>query len=238
MAASDMELDALENWAIAEEKLSVMRHDLRNRLGSMRNASFYLSRRTQKTELWTTDARVPTFYTLIDEQLNLAEEILAHQASFVEFMPRAFSSTTLKACVQRALQTALAPSFLQLAMQLDSVTSLQLCEAEVALAVRCLLHNAFEAVPAGAQGGTVTVRCFDRDQEAVLQVTDNGPGIAPENASKALLPFTTDKQGHRGIGLNIVRRVSQRAKARFNLEAVPSGGLLAELAFPIQEPPA
>src|SRR4051812_8633496 len=60
-------LDALERVIIAEELASLIRHELRNNLSSIRNAAFYLKRRAQTTHLWEGDQRVPQFFTLIEE---------------------------------------------------------------------------------------------------------------------------------------------------------------------------
>src|SRR5688572_7739553 len=70
-------VEARERAAVAEVVTSVLRHDLRNRFSSIRNASYYLMRQVQKAELWKTDPRMETFFQLIDSELSSAEELLA-----------------------------------------------------------------------------------------------------------------------------------------------------------------
>lgn len=62
-----------------------------------------------------------------------------------------------------------------------------------------LLKNAVEALPSG---GRIEVRTFSNGAEVILQVADNGVGIAKENLSKVLEPFWTTK-GARGTGLGL-----------------------------------
>jgi PleD family two-component response regulator len=62
------------------KKPSSVRHDLRNRFASIRNAAFYLRTRVEKrTDLFSTDPRVPAFFNLIDEELARAEAIVAER---------------------------------------------------------------------------------------------------------------------------------------------------------------
>lgn len=59
----------------------LIRHDLRNRFASIRNALFYLKTRVQKrTGLCDADPRVPAFFALIDEELQKAEALIAPRA--------------------------------------------------------------------------------------------------------------------------------------------------------------
>jgi signal transduction histidine kinase len=72
-----------------------------------------------------------------------------------------------------------------------------------------LIGNAVEAV---GQGGTVTVRITPQPADAasspaleagaIVEITDNGPGIPAENRDRLFQPFFTTK-GERGTGLGL-----------------------------------
>lgn len=64
---------------IAEEVASAVRHDVRNKLGAIRNAAFYLGKKCQGSELWAADPRFPAFFKLIEDQLAEAERILTER---------------------------------------------------------------------------------------------------------------------------------------------------------------
>lgn len=67
-----------------------------------------------------------------------------------------------------------------------------------------LLHNALTYAGRGAQ---VTLRCFDPGTGAVLEVEDNGPGIAPDERPRVLQRFQRGAQAvgqGSGLGLAIV----------------------------------
>ena len=76
----DERLESARRLAVEEELRAVLRHDLRNRLASIRNAAFYLRLRVEKhTELLTTDPRCAAFFQLIQEELLRAEELIAER---------------------------------------------------------------------------------------------------------------------------------------------------------------
>jgi CheY-like chemotaxis protein len=59
------------------ERSAEVRHFVRNRLAAIRNAAFYLQRRTEPTPLWREDPRVPRFFALIMDELAQIETTLS-----------------------------------------------------------------------------------------------------------------------------------------------------------------
>ena len=57
-----------------------------------------------------------------------------------------------------------------------------------------LIGNALEAMP---EGGAVRISAVVEDGSVVVQVEDNGPGIAPEIRSQLFQPFVTRRQAQR-----------------------------------------
>jgi signal transduction histidine kinase len=60
--------------------------------------------------------------------------------------------------------------------------------------------NALDAVPAG---GHVLLETHVSAEDAVLAVSDDGPGIPRENMDKVFAPFFTTKKGGQGTGLGL-----------------------------------
>ncbi|MFC5523905.1 sensor histidine kinase [Polaromonas jejuensis] len=73
---------------------------------------------------------------------------------------------------------------------------------------RNLLHNAIKHTPAG---GTLAVRIVtDARHQAVLTISDSGPGIPAELASRLYQPFSAGNVRHgSGLGLAICREITQ-----------------------------
>ncbi|MCP3136411.1 ATP-binding protein [Pyxidicoccus xibeiensis] len=222
------DLQARERAAVADVVSSTLRHDLRNKLASIRNASFYLMRQMKKTETWTTDPRVATFFELIEKELAAAEELLSKRAPQTAAGPRPRCHP--HAGVERALSQAGLPDDVQVVRELKDTGEVELDVEDLAVLVSCLVENAVEAMP---RGGTLTVRTWDEEEEGGvgLRVEDTGEGLAAEAYSRAFEPFFTTRPGHAGMGLSIVHRMAMRHGWKVELGAGPSAGTFVEVLF-------
>lgn len=80
-------------------------------------------------------------------------------------------------------------------------------EAALSDIVSNLIVNAIEAL---GSGGRVRVSLAQRETQAMLEITDDGPGITAEAREKIFEPFYTTKPSGTGLGLAIVaRRLSE-----------------------------
>ena len=92
-----------------------------------------------------------------------------------------------------------------------------------------LIANALDAL---SPGDRITVRTSDTADGARITVTDNGPGMTPEDRERAFLRFTSKSAGGTGLGLAIVHRLTTSNGGRAALEPAPGGGLVVTLDFP------
>ncbi len=105
--------------------------------------------------------------------------------------------------------------------------------AKVALAN--ILDNAVKFSP---PGGQVRVAVIAADDEAVIVVSDSGPGVSPEDAERLFEPFyrgkasrATDVPGV-GLGLAIARVLVQRQGGRISLDAHAHNGATFSMHLP------
>ncbi len=74
-----------------------------------------------------------------------------------------------------------------------------------------LLRNALDLVAALEVRGAITATLSRTDNLAVLEVSDNGPGVAPELRGRLFTPFATTKMNGMGLGLALSQRLVERA---------------------------
>ena len=93
-----------------------------------------------------------------------------------------------------------------------------------------LITNALHAVPFG---GSVMVRTRAEGAEVVVEVTDTGAGMTPEQLERAFDPaFSTKGSGRGGLGLAISELIVDAHGGRLTLESTPNGGTTARIWLP------
>jgi two-component system NtrC family sensor kinase len=101
-----------------------------------------------------------------------------------------------------------------------------------------LLTNASQAAP--TDGGQVVVRTFVDGQtpRVVVEVEDNGTGIAPEHLQHVFVPFFTtkgDKNGT-GLGLSIVKSILESQGGEIRVESEVGKGTRFFIELPLWRP--
>ena len=103
------------------------------------------------------------------------------------------------------------------------------------LALLNLVHN---AIRYSAEGLMISLRVRRQEANAVVEVTDQGPGIAPEHQQKIFERFyRVDKarsraSGGAGLGLAIARWAIERQGGHVELESEPGRGSLFRIVMP------
>jgi two-component system nitrogen regulation sensor histidine kinase NtrY len=95
-----------------------------------------------------------------------------------------------------------------------------------------LLLNAMEAL-SGCEKPSIHLSSRMNERGRVLiQVSDNGPGIAPEAREKVFIPFFTTKKEGSGIGLSFSRQVMRLHRGAIAFQSEPAGaGTVFTLRF-------
>lgn len=103
-----------------------------------------------------------------------------------------------------------------------------------------LLLNAGEALPSdSAPRHTITVRGSVEPEHVVIEVQDDGPGIAPEIKNRIFDPFFTTKVGSgTGLGLSICHSIITGARGTIEVESERGRGSLFRVRLPRAAVPA
>jgi signal transduction histidine kinase len=103
----------------------------------------------------------------------------------------------------------------------------------LAMLLANLVDNAIHYTP---KGGCITVGVHQVDSFLQLEVSDNGPGIAPEHREQMFARFSRmpdQMQSGTGLGLAIARRIAELHSARIELVDSPLGrGITAQVWIP------
>jgi len=91
-----------------------------------------------------------------------------------------------------------------------------------------LMRNAMEAL---RDGGRIVLSAFQEGGRVVIAVSDNGPGIAPDQRDKVFVPFFTTKRQGSGVGLTLVRQIAIVHGATVAISDTDGGGTTISMRF-------
>ncbi len=93
-----------------------------------------------------------------------------------------------------------------------------------------IIQNAFDAVN---NGGEVILQYYKSKKDFIIQVSDNGIGISPEQQKKIFdLYFTTKKDGN-GLGLSISQKIISQHNGSISVSSIVNNGTTIKIILPI-----
>ncbi len=95
-----------------------------------------------------------------------------------------------------------------------------------------VLRNAIEAVQLVPER-SLQIQLTRSADEAVLSIRDSGPGLDPEVAERAGMPYFTTKADGLGLGLSISTAILQQHKGSLVLRNAEGGGASVDIRLPL-----
>ncbi|MFH1891381.1 MAG: response regulator [Candidatus Zixiibacteriota bacterium] len=93
-----------------------------------------------------------------------------------------------------------------------------------------MIQNSVEALP---NGGRISIKTYDRNDEVVVEIVDDGVGMAPAVRDRVFYPFFTSKgRGKTGLGMSVAYGVLTRHQAAVEIESEEGAGTRIEIIFP------
>jgi signal transduction histidine kinase len=93
-----------------------------------------------------------------------------------------------------------------------------------------LIHNSVQAMP---EGGTLSVTTRAVDRNLVITFRDTGDGIATADLQKVMQPFFTTRHRGSGLGLPIVKRITETHGGTLELRSEKGEGTTAIVTLPM-----
>lgn len=210
-------------------------HEIRNPLTSIKMWLFWLRRSTQP------NGEALEAFDTVAREIDRLEHVVRN---FLEFTRP--PSLTLKPCrLAELIEAALQLTAHRLSannISLRRHTGCEDCEVtadpdQFKQVLINLLDNAIQAMPGGGEIRIAVEREVDRSgvPMAVVYVSDSGPGIPDEVASRIFEPFFSTKKEGTGLGLCIAANIVARHNGRLALRTDVPGGASFAVYLPLAE---
>ena len=218
--------------AVGEMSAAVV-HELSQPLSALRMFVAGTRKFLEKGDTATASENLDEIDSLQMRMANLTQEL----KRFARPGESRIEKTDLRECV-RVAEKIVRPRFEETGVTLELDLPDAALEAETAplrieqILVN-LLRNGADAA-AGEEQGRVLLRAAHRGGQAVLQISDNGPGIPEDLRERIFDPFFSTKasSGGMGLGLAISIRLAEDLGGDLSVQANAPKGALFELHLP------
>ena len=175
---------------------------------------------------------------LIATESRRCGDLIKNLLSLSRTAPMNVQSTDLHSVIDRCLRLVrhqLDLNSVELQLRLAGDMPRVACDpAQIEQVLIALIMNAIDAMPRSGGNLWIETRMED-DAEALIQIRDDGSGIAPDILPHIFEPFLTTKEhGHGvGLGLAISRGIVERHNGRIEVQSEPGRGTTFTIALPI-----
>ena len=150
---------------------------------------------------------------LLDQLLNLARQ----QSSCTENRQQVNLVEIAQSVIEEMYPIAETRD-IDLGLEEQGKTGIDTDVTAIHMLLRNVVDNALRYTP---EGGEVTIRVRQREEEGIVEVFDNGPGIPEEELERVFDPFHRvpgSAEGGSGLGLTIVRNIADRLGGSVTIE--------------------
>jgi signal transduction histidine kinase len=251
------ELRLAQDKIVRQEKLALLGqlaggvgHELRNPLGIISNAIYYL-----KYIQPDADEKVKQYHAMIDQEVRNSDKIITDLLDFARLEAVDREPVSVRELVQRTLTRFPVPESIQTTLkisedlpkvfadmaQMEQVLgnlTVNACQAMVSprspegVAVRGT--TPLDSTKPGGKGGELTITAHRHEEMVAIAVKDSGVGITPENMAKIFEPLFTTKSKGIGLGLAVSRKLTEANGGRIEVKSELGKGSTFTLILPVE----
>jgi len=235
VAERTLELHEAQEKLVRQEKLAVLGqlsgsvgHELRNPLGVMANAVYFL-------KLIQPDAneKVNEYLAILEAEIHTSDKIITDLLEFSRTKSADREPTPARELIKRVLERYPAPEGVTVSLKVPaSLPPLFVDPGHIEQVFGNLVVNACQAMPAG---GRLSLSARRQKDMLAIAVSDTGTGISPENMARLFEPLFTTKTKGTGLGLAVCRRLVEANDGRIEARSELDKGTTFTVTLPIEE---
>jgi PAS domain S-box-containing protein len=235
------ELRDAQEQLIRKEKLAVLGqlaggvgHELRNPLGAISNAVYFLNMALEEP-----DPDVKETLEILQKEVRTSEMIISSLLDFARTKPPTRRKVDINDVVQEALSRTTVPENVEVVSQLDGTLPIILADPDqLGQVFGNIILNAIQAMPEGGQLVVKTSEVSEKlpkSEWVAVSFTDTGVGIAEENLGKLFEPLFTTKAKGIGLGLAVTKTLVQGHGGTIEVQSELGKGTTFTVQLPILE---
>ena len=243
------ELSDAQEELLRREKLNMLGivaanvgNELRNPLGVMNNAVYYLS-----TLLADADESVREYLEIIGKEIEGAQRVLSDFIDFFRATPPRAREVPVDELISQSLAASDVPGNVTVSVEVPEALPVKVDPSQMRQVFRNLIVNAAQAMP---EGGALRICArlvpgyeaqetgpgesnLEPPGSVEISVADSGAGIPSENMEKVFQPLFSTKARGLGLGLSISKSFTESNGGRIEVESGVGKGTTFTVALPV-----
>jgi len=243
-----------EKLAILGQLAGIVGHEIRNPLGVINNAVYFL-----KTVMTDADDIVKEYLDIIKQEIDNSQHIIADLLDFARTKIPKITPITVGALVTQALDKCTKPENIDVQTDIpDTLPQVNVDPFQMGQVLQNLIINAVQAMPAGgalritaqrvasfktkvasseSESSLLQLETFNLKPDTdfiEISITDTGEGISPENMEKLFQPLFTTKSKGIGLGLVVCKNLVEANGGKIEVESKPEKGTTFRIILPVE----
>jgi PAS domain S-box-containing protein len=221
------ELVRKEKLAVLGQVAGSVGHELRNPLGVMSNAVYFL-----QIVLSDADETTKEYLNIIKSEIAGSERIVSDLLDSVRTKPPQPVAVTLAELIGQTLRKYTVPDSVAVNLDIpETLTPLQVDPQQIHQVFRNLISNGVEAM---AEGGELEIRAVENrpDGTVTVSVRDSGIGMTPEQMARLFQPLFTTKARGIGLGMVVVKNLTEANGGKVDVQSELGRGTTVTITLP------
>jgi PAS domain S-box-containing protein len=233
------ELRDAQEQLIRKEKLAVLGqlaggvgHELRNPLGAISNAVYFLNMALEEPE-----PDVKETLEILQKEVRTSEMIISSLLDFARTKSPTRRKLDINDVVREVLSRTTVPENVEVVSQLDEALPTILADPDqLGQVFGNIILNAIQAMPEGGQLVVKTSEVSEKlpkSEWVAVSFTDTGVGISEENLGKIFEPLFTTRAKGIGLGLAVTKTLVEGHEGTIEVESEVGKGTAFRVRLPI-----
>jgi PAS domain S-box-containing protein len=230
LLAAQEELVRKEKLAVLGQVAGSVGHELRNPLGVMNNAVYYL-----QTVLADADEITKEYLDIIKNEIAGSERIVSDLLDSVRTRPPHPEKVGVAQLIEVALGKCAIPESVAVKLDIPAVIPpLRVDAMQISQVFRNLISNGIDSMP---EGGTLGIRVVENEKAGniTVSVRDTGVGMTQEQLGHLFQPLFTTKARGIGLGLVVVKNLTEANGGRIEVQSEAGKGSTFSVTLPAAE---
>jgi PAS domain S-box-containing protein len=227
------ELREAQDQLVRQERLALMGqlagsigHELRNPLGVISNAIYYL-----KMAQPDANDTIREYLDIIEKETRTSDKIVTDLLDFTRIKSLDRQAVAVSELVRQSLERYPVPPSVELTLEM--APNLPPVYADPQHILQVLGNLTVNACQAMDNVGKLVISAAAQSDMIRIAVQDSGVGIPPENMKKLFEPLFTTKTKGIGLGLAVSRKLAEANGGRIEVQSEPDKGSTFTLYLPV-----